>query len=115
MTRTSTLIGCVPPTRKKVRSSSTRSSFTCVAGAISPTSSRKIVPPSASSNRPSRHDLPRRGGGDRAAVGQLEPAQSALGGTRERALLVAEQLALEQRIGDRRAPTGPVRAGRRRH
>src|SRR5207245_1149303 len=40
---------------------------------------------------------------DRAAVGQLEPAQSALGGTRERALLVAEQLALEQRIGDRRA------------
>src|SRR5207247_3155205 len=40
---------------------------------------------------------------DRAAVGQLEPAQSALRGTRERALLVAEQLALEQRIGDRRA------------
>src|SRR3989454_521223 len=54
MTRTSTLIGWVPPTRKKVRSSSTRSSFTCVAGAISPTSSRKIVPPSASSKRPSR-------------------------------------------------------------
>src|SRR5437667_2454189 len=54
MTRTSTLIGWVPPTRKKVRSSSTRSSFTCVAGVISPTSSRKIVPPSASSKRPSR-------------------------------------------------------------
>src|SRR3989475_1531716 len=53
-TRTSTLIGCVPPTRKKVRSSSTRSSFTWVAGAISPTSSRKTVPPSASSKRPSR-------------------------------------------------------------
>src|SRR5207253_1310749 len=44
----------VPPTRKKVRSSSTRSTFTWVAGAISPTSSRKMVPPSASSNRPSR-------------------------------------------------------------
>ena len=54
MTRTSTLIGWVPPTRKNERASSTRSSFTCVAGAISPISSRKMVPVSASSNRPSR-------------------------------------------------------------
>ena len=70
-TRTSTLIGWVPPTRKKVRLSSTRSSFTWVAGGISPISSRKMVP----------------------AVGQLEPAQPALGGAGEGALLVAEQLA----------------------
>ena len=54
MTRTSTLIGWVPPTRKKVRLSSTRSSFTWVESGISPISSRKMVPPSASSNRPSR-------------------------------------------------------------
>ena len=47
----------MPPTRKKVRSSSTRSSFTCVAGAISPTSSSRIVPVSASSNRPSRRSV----------------------------------------------------------
>ena len=54
ITRTSTLIGWVPPTRKKLLSSRTRSSFTCVAGGISPTSSRKIVPPFASSKRPRR-------------------------------------------------------------
>ena len=48
------MIGWTPPTRKKVLLSSTRSSLTWVAGAISPISSRKIVPPSASSNRPSR-------------------------------------------------------------
>ena len=54
ITRTSTLIGWVPPTRKKVRLSSTRSSLTWVASGISPISSRKMVPPSASSNRPSR-------------------------------------------------------------
>src|SRR5439155_1062345 len=54
ITRTSTWIGCVPPTRKKLRSSSTRSSLTCVAAGISPTSSRKIVPSFASSKRPRR-------------------------------------------------------------
>src|SRR5687768_10449662 len=54
MTRTLTLIGWLPPTRKKVRLSSTRSSFTWVASGISPISSRKMVPVSASSNRPSR-------------------------------------------------------------
>src|ERR1043166_7634302 len=55
MTRTSTWIGCVPPTRKKVRSSST------------------------------------------------------LGRAREGALLVAEQLALEQRLGQRGAVDGDER------
>ena len=34
----------------------------------------------------------------RAAVGRFEPASALLGGPRERALLVAEQLALDQRL-----------------
>ena len=80
-TRTSTLIGASPPTRSNSRSCSTRSSLTCIAGGMSPTSSRKSVPPSASSKRPSLLL-------DRAG---------------ERALLVAEQLALEQRLGERGA------------
>ena len=54
MTRTSTAMAVVPPTRMNSRSSSTRRSLTCVDGGISPISSRKSVPPSASSNRPSR-------------------------------------------------------------
>src|ERR1041384_7397030 len=43
-TRTSTGIGSVPPTGIASRSCSTRSSFTWVAGDISPISSRKKVP-----------------------------------------------------------------------
>ena len=39
----------------------------------------------------------------RAAMGQLESSWLALRGARERALFVAEQLAFEQRLGDRRA------------
>src|SRR5260221_4596682 len=39
----------------------------------------------------------------RAAVGHLEAAGFLLGGAGERALLVAEQLALDQRLGERRA------------
>ena len=42
------------PTGSKVRSWSTRSSFTWRFGLMSPISSRKIVPPSASAKRPSR-------------------------------------------------------------
>src|SRR5439155_1358821 len=42
------------PGRVTSRSSSTRSSLICVATPTSPISSRKIVPSSASSNRPSR-------------------------------------------------------------
>ena len=64
----------LPPTRSNSRSWSTRSSFTCTSSGISPISSRKIVPPSASSKRPMRRS-------NRAG---------------ERALLVAEQLALDQ-------------------
>src|SRR4030095_14087895 len=40
---------------------------------------------------------------ERAAVGQLEAAFLAPGGARERALLVPEQLGLEQRFRERRA------------
>ncbi|OGL00334.1 MAG: hypothetical protein A3E31_01655 [Candidatus Rokubacteria bacterium RIFCSPHIGHO2_12_FULL_73_22] len=53
----------------------------------------------------------------RAAVGQLEAALLAPGRTGERALLVAEQLGLEQRLGQRRAVDGhegPLRARRAR-
>ena len=66
--------------------SSTRSSFACSAGVISAISSRNSVPPSASTNRPGAI-------GDRA---------------RERTLDVAEQLALEQRLGQR-ARSSPAR------
>ena len=54
MTRTSTLTGSLPPTRVNSRSCSTRSSLTCADSGISPISSRKSVPPSASSNLPRR-------------------------------------------------------------
>src|SRR4051812_40924866 len=53
MTRTSTFKVSVPPTRSNSRCCSARRSFTCVESGISPISSRKSVPPSASSNRPS--------------------------------------------------------------
>ena len=54
MTRTSTEISWRPPRRRKIRSCSTRSSLTCVAGIISAISSRKSVPRCASSNTPVR-------------------------------------------------------------
>ncbi len=50
--RTSTAMVLVPPTLSKLISSSTRRSFTCRETGISPISSRKRVPPSASSKRP---------------------------------------------------------------
>ena len=69
------------PSGSNSRSCSTRSSFDCSAGLIVPISSRKIVPPSASANLPF------------LVVGRAG----------ERAAHVAEQLRLEQRLGDRRA------------
>ena len=51
---TSTFRGWVSPTRIISRSWRTRSSLSCRAGVVSPISSRKIVPFSASSNRPGR-------------------------------------------------------------
>ena len=52
MMRTSTFTGLVAPTGVNVPSCSTRRSLTCSAGDMSPISSRKNVPPSATSNRP---------------------------------------------------------------
>src|SRR5215831_1762527 len=54
ITRTSTDCSFFPPRRRNLRSCSTRSSFTCVAGVISPISSRNSVPRSASSKHPWR-------------------------------------------------------------
>ena len=50
--RQSILIGWVPPTGMISRSCSARSSLTWVASGMSPTSSRKNVPPSATWNSP---------------------------------------------------------------
>ena len=52
--RTFTRTGCEPPTRSNSCSCRTRSSFGCISGGISPTSSSSNVPPSASSNAPTR-------------------------------------------------------------
>ena len=79
--RTSTLKVWFPPTRSNSRSSRKRSSLTWTVGEMSPISSRKSVPPSAISKRPAR----------------------AVDGAGEGALLVAEQLALEQGLGQRGA------------
>ena len=49
----------------------------------------------------------------RAAVGLLEAALAARDGAGERALLVPEQLALEQALGERRAVEAHERAGSR--
>src|SRR5512139_1909327 len=48
---------------------------------------------------------------ERASVGELEPAALALGRAGERALLVAEQLALEQLLAQRRAVDRHERLG----
>ena len=53
-TRTSTSIVSVDPTRVTVRCSNTRNNLAWAVGLRSPTSSRKIVPPSAASNFPAR-------------------------------------------------------------
>ena len=55
--RTSTRFAWLAPTGTISPSSSTRSSLAWSAGAISPISSRKSVPPSASSNHPLRSDV----------------------------------------------------------
>ena len=52
MMRTSTLIVSTPPSRMNSRSWITRSSLACVSSGMLPISSKKIVPLSASSNRP---------------------------------------------------------------
>jgi hypothetical protein len=57
MMRASALMTVVLPTRLNSRSCSTRSSFTCSSIGMSPTSSRKSVPPPAVSKRPTRRSL----------------------------------------------------------
>ena len=81
MTRTSTLLGDVPPTRSNSCSCRTRSSLAWV-------SSGQLA------------DLVEE---DRAAVGQLEPAGVPGDRAGERPLLVAEQLALDEPRGQGRA------------
>jgi hypothetical protein len=81
MMRTSTCCVATLPTGSKRPFSRTRSSFTWSFGLISPISSRKIVPPSASLKRP----------------------DAARDGARERAALVTEHLALEEVFRDRTA------------
>ena len=54
ITRASVRSVSLPPTRSNSRSCSTRSRATCTGAGSSPTSSRKIVPPAASSKRPRR-------------------------------------------------------------
>ena len=72
-------ISAWPPSRRTSRCSRTRSRSTWVLAAISPTSSRNSVPPCAISNQPGFWR-------SRAA---------------ERPLLVAEHLALDERLGER--------------
>ena len=55
--RTSTHCVVMPPTGSNMPFSSTRSSLTCSFGLMSPISSRKIVPPSASRKRPTREQI----------------------------------------------------------
>ena len=81
MTRTSTLTVCESPTRSNSRACSTRSSFACSAALIVPTSSRNSVP----------------------RLRLLDAALPVGDGARERAAHVAEQLGLEQRLGNRAA------------
>ena len=52
ITRTSTRVPVSPPSGSTTCSSRTRSIFACVLGVMSPTSSRKSVPPSAARNFP---------------------------------------------------------------
>ena len=54
MTRTSTFATRFEPSGSTSFSCSTRSSFACIAIGMSPTSSRKSVPPLARTNLPSR-------------------------------------------------------------
>ena len=80
-----------PPTRITFRSSSTRSSLACAGSGSSPTSSRNSVP----------------------SPGVFERAAAQAIGAGERAALVAEQLALDELLGQRRAVDGDERRSSR--
>ena len=79
--RTSKATSCSPPTGRTLLSSSARSSFGCMASGMSPISSSSSVPPSACTKRP-------------CAV---------VAGVGESALDMPEQLAFQERIGQRGA------------
>ena len=81
ITRTSAAMVRVPPTRSNSRSCSTRRILACMDSGMSPISSRKSVP----------------------SLGELEAAGPRPHRAGEGAALVAEQLGLEQPLGDRRA------------
>ena len=81
MTRTSTWIVLLPPSRENWPSCSTCRSFAC-------SGERQLA------------DLVQE---HRARVGRPRTCPACAGGARERAALVAEQLALEQLTGQRRA------------
>src|SRR5262245_24356129 len=121
MTRTSTFTLDCPPTGSTTCSCSARSTLACVFTLMSPISSRKSVPPSASSNLPRRSPArlaalflrrarPLACGfpahvavlveEERPAVRQLELAPPIRRRAREGALHVAEELALDQFLGN---------------
>ena len=87
MIRTSTFTGCPPPSARSRRSCRTRSSFACASAAARRSRRGRSSPPSRDLERP------------------IWRAQRA----RERAALVAEQLALDERRRDRRAVDGDER------
>jgi hypothetical protein len=91
-TRTSTLMVSLAPMRRISPSCSTRRSCTCIFGLISPISSRKSVPPVRLLEEP--------------ALLAVRP--------REASALVAEELALEDRLGKGRAVDGDEGLGRAR-
>ena len=92
MIRVSTFLVLLSPTRSNSPSCKTRSSLTWSLGEVLLISSRKMLPVCAASNRPVR----------------LSTAPG------ERALDVAEQLALQQALGQGAAVDADIRAGRPR-
>jgi hypothetical protein len=101
ITRTSTVIGSLPPTRCTVLLSSARRSFTCRSADISVISSRKSVPPSARSKQPKRRSvapvkLPFSwpNSSDSIRFGEIAPQLSGTNGC------VGARAELVQRLGD---------------
>ena len=92
MMRTSTGSSCVAPTLRTFFSWIARSSFTCIGAAGRPTSSRKSVPP----------------------LRRLEESVAIVVRAGEGALLVAEELALHQVLGNRAAVDRDERRSRAR-
>ena len=131
MTRTSMRRGRVSPSGTTSPSCSTRSSFACIAGGISPISSSSTVPPAAASKRPRwswiapvkaprrwpNSSLSSRVSGQRGAVDGEERTLGARAGAVDAArhqLLAGAGLALDEH-GDRRARGALHEREHRRH